>query len=130
MLLTKSGTGSVTINNSNTFTGGTNFTGGTLNLGNALALGNGSLTIGAGSAKTLNATAAIGALTTVTAQNWNDDFTFAGSNNLDMGSAGVTLGGSGTSRTVNVSAGTLTVGEVRGTAHGLSETRWRYACTY
>ncbi|MFO0788436.1 MAG: autotransporter-associated beta strand repeat-containing protein [Pirellulales bacterium] len=117
--LTKSGTGSLTLNNPNTYTGGTNFTGGTLNLGHASAIGNGALTIGAGSAKTLNATAAIGAVTTITAQNWNDDFTFTGSNDLDMGNAGVTLGGAGTSRTVNVSAGTLTVGEVRGTAHGL-----------
>ena len=45
------GVGSLTVNNSNSYTLGTVFNGGTLNLGNSNALGNGSLTIGAGTAK-------------------------------------------------------------------------------
>jgi autotransporter-associated beta strand protein/YVTN family beta-propeller protein len=43
----------------------------------------------------------------------NANFTFTGSNNLNLGTAGVSLGtAAGTSRTVTVSAGTLTVGGV------------------
>jgi autotransporter-associated beta strand protein len=51
-------------------------------------------------------------MTTVTSQTWNDDFTFAGSNDLDMGTGAVTL--SGTSRTVTVNANRLTVGGLNG----------------
>ena len=40
-------------------------------------------------------------------QAWNGDFTFLGSNNLDLGSGSVTLGGN---RQVTVNAGTLSVG--------------------
>jgi fibronectin-binding autotransporter adhesin len=111
--LTKSGTGSATINTFNSYTGGTTFTGGTLNLGNAGALGNGSFTVSAGTAKTLdNTTGGSLTMSTVTSQTWNDDFTFAGSNDLDMGTGAVTL--SGTSRTVTVNAGRLTVGGLNG----------------
>ena len=113
--LTKSGTGSLTINTLNSHTGGTTFTGGTLNLGNAGALGNGAFTVSAGSAKTLNnTTGGLLTMSTVTSQAWNDDFTFTGSNDLDMGTGAVTL--SGTSRAVTVSAGQLTVGGLNGGA--------------
>ncbi|HYE19523.1 MAG TPA: autotransporter-associated beta strand repeat-containing protein, partial [Tepidisphaeraceae bacterium] len=114
--LTKTGTGALTIATSNTYTGGTTFSGGTLNLESQGALGNGPMTIAAGSAKTLDATADLGApLATVTSQAWNDDFTFAGSFNLDTGNGAVTLGGAGAARTVTVAANTLTVGSVGGT---------------
>jgi autotransporter-associated beta strand protein len=122
--LTKSGTGSLTINTSNSFTGGTTFNGGLLNLGNAAALGNGPLTIATGNAKTLdNTTGGALTLSTITAQAWNDDFSFAGvadgTHDIDMGSGDVTVGGSGTDRTVTASAGTLTVGELRAPTQGL-----------
>jgi fibronectin-binding autotransporter adhesin len=114
--LIKSGTGSLSINTANSYNLGTTFNGGTLNLGNAAALGTGALTIATGNAKTLNNTNG-GALllSNGIAQNWNDNFSFAGSNDLDMGSGAVTVGGSG-DRTVTVSAGTLTVGELRSTS--------------
>lgn len=114
--LTKTGTGALTINNANSYTGGTNFNGGGLNVNNAAALGAGAMTIGTGDSKTLDNTSG-GAITLTVnaAQAWNDDFTFTGSNNLDMGSGAVTLGGSG-DRTVTVSANTLTVGEVKSAA--------------
>ena len=40
-------------------------------------------------------------------QNWNADFTFGGSNNLNLGTGAVSLGGS---RTVTLNGGVLTVG--------------------
>ncbi|HYE18832.1 MAG TPA: autotransporter-associated beta strand repeat-containing protein [Tepidisphaeraceae bacterium] len=119
--LTKSGTGVLTLNSANTYTGGTVFTGGTLALGNAQGLGNGPLTIAPGAAKTLDAAGEVGTLAAVTAQAWNDDFTFAGSFNLDTGNGPVTLGGAGTTRTVTVAANTLTVGPIGGPL-GLTKT--------
>jgi autotransporter-associated beta strand protein len=109
----KSGTGALTINTANTYALGTEFKGGTLNVGNAGALGVGSLTIGAGSAKTLNNTSG-GPLTLSTGitQNWNDDFAFTGTSDLNMGSGAVTLGGAGAARTVTVNSGVLGVGAV------------------
>lgn len=120
--LVKNGTADLTINTLNTFVGGTTFNGGTLNLGNASALGSGALTIGSGSSKILDNTAGNPlSLTGLTLQNWNDDFTFTGTNDLDLGTGTVTLGGSGTDRTVAVSTGTLSVGEMKGAAHGFTK---------
>ncbi len=120
--VTKSNSGTLTINTANTYTNGTRFSGGTLNLGNAAALGNGALAINAGSAKSLDNTSG-GAMTlaTVTSQAWNDNFTFIGTNDLNMGTGAVTLGGS---RSISVSAGKLTVGGVisdGGSAFGLTK---------
>jgi fibronectin-binding autotransporter adhesin len=120
--LTKSGTGSLTINTTNTYTGGTAFTGGTLNITTAGALGNGSLTIGSGNPKTLNnsSSGAI-ALSTVTSQAWNDDFTFLGSNSLDMGTGTVTLGGANGTRTITLTANSLSIGKLLdGGTHNLT----------
>ncbi|MEO5916593.1 MAG: autotransporter-associated beta strand repeat-containing protein [Luteolibacter sp.] len=134
-LMNLNGSGTVTINNSNSYTGATTINGGTLTLNGSLtasavtlaagtlnlnsntALGSGALTINSG---TLDSTAAGVVLSANTAQNWNGDFAFAGTNNLDMGSGVVTLGGTG-DRTVTV-AGTLTVGEIKsGAAQGLTK---------
>jgi autotransporter-associated beta strand protein len=112
--------GTLTLSGSNSTIGGTALNGGTLNVDSASALGTGQLTIGSGGAKTLNNNS--GSAITMSgdiAQQWDADFTFTGSSDLDMGIGAVTLGGSGTDRTVTVSNGTLTVGEVRSTSHGL-----------
>ncbi|MES2924411.1 MAG: autotransporter-associated beta strand repeat-containing protein [Verrucomicrobiota bacterium] len=123
------GGGSVTINNSNSYAGATTINSGTLTLNGSLtasavtlisgtlnvnsntALGPAPLTINSG---TLDSTAAGVVLSTNPPQNWNGDFAFAGTNNLDMGSGTVTLGGTG-DRTVTVT-GTLTVGEIKSSA--------------
>lgn len=89
----------------NTYSGTTNLTGGRLNISNASALGTSTLTITGGA---FNATAA-GITLNNNVQNWNGDFAFVGTNNLNMGTGAVTLGGN---RTVTVSANTLTVGGV------------------
>ncbi len=119
-LLTKNGTGSLTIGNSNLYPSGTSFNGGTLNLNNDQAIGTGAFTVGAGSAKVLDNTSGITVnLFSNNAQFWNDDFTFTGSNDLNLGTGTVTLGGGGTDRSVTTTAGTLSVGELKAAAHGL-----------
>lgn len=104
--LTKNGNGALTLNGTNTFTGGTTLNAGTLNIGNAQALGTtaGTFTIAGG---TIDNTSG-GALTLSNyPQAWNGNFVFTGSNNLNMGTGAVTLGAN---TQVTVSANTLTVG--------------------
>ncbi|MHA3775178.1 autotransporter-associated beta strand repeat-containing protein [Verrucomicrobiota bacterium sgz303538] len=116
-LLTKSGTGSLTLNTPNTYTGGTTLNTGKLVLNNASAIGTGTLTINGGTLDTASATV----LSTNNAQNWNGDFTFTGTKDLDMGTGAVTVGGTGTDRVLTVNNGTLTVGEIKAAAQGLNK---------
>ena len=112
--LTLAGTGAITLTGNSTYSGGTILSPGTtLNINNGgsslnnSAIGSGPFTINGGIIdNTLGAPVALG---TNNAQNWNGDFTFAGSNPLDMGSGAVVLGGN---RTVTVGGSTLTVGGV------------------
>ena len=113
--VSKSGTGSLTLNTANTYSGGTTLNAGTLNINNASAIGTGSLTIAAGT--TIDNTSGPAntspiTLSTNNAQFWNGDFTFGGSNGLNLGTGAVTLGAT-VSLTTN-GAGTLTVGGVIG----------------
>jgi autotransporter-associated beta strand protein len=133
--LSKSGSGDLTISNTNAYSGGTTLNGGSLTANAASALGTGPVTVNAG---TLHANHASGlgsgvltmaggaidnssggvvSLSTNNAQNWNGDFTFVGSNDLNMGNGNVTLNGG--DRTVNIAAGTLTVGRLANTGGGL-----------
>ena len=120
------GGGSVTIENSNSYSGATTINAGTLtvngslsaspvilnagtlNLNSTTALGTGALTINGG---TLDSTTAGTFLALNPAENWNGNFSFTGTNDLDMGTGVVTLGGSG-DRNVNITA-TLSVGELK-----------------
>lgn len=102
--LVKNGPGSLTINTANGYSGGTFLNAGRLNIGNASALGTGVLTIGGGS---LDASGGAMTLANNNAQNWNASFTFIGSYPLNLGTGTVALG---TTPTVTVGAGTLTVG--------------------
>ena len=88
----------------NNFTGGTTLDGAQVNLDSATALGNGPLTILGGAIA--NTSGAAMTLSGVTAQYWNGSFTFAGSNDLNLGTGNVTLGAS---LTVTVSSNRLTV---------------------
>ena len=99
------GAGGLTINNSNGYTGGTRFNAGTLNINNPSAIGSGTLTIAGGTLG--NTSGATITLPTNNTQAWNADFTFAGPNDLNLGTGAVTLSGS---RTVTLTAGVLTVG--------------------
>ncbi len=104
-LLVKSGSGPLTLNGANTFTGGLSLDGGALSLGHASAVGTGTLTINAGGLN--NSTAAALTLAANNVQIWNGDFTYTGPLDLNLGTGAVTLGAN---RQVTVSAGKLTVG--------------------
>jgi autotransporter-associated beta strand protein len=106
--LTKNNNGIVNLNTANTYSGGTTLNGGALNLNNASAIGTGPLTITGGALNSISGTT----LSTNNAQFWNGDFSFTGTTNLTLGTGAVSLGGSGTSRTVTVNAGQLGVGSI------------------
>jgi autotransporter-associated beta strand protein len=102
--LTKIGTGTLVLSGSNTYGGGTTLAAGTVQLGNASAIGTGPLVITGGN---LDSGAANLVLSTNNAQTWLADFTFLGSQSLNLGTGSVALGGN---RTATISASTLTVG--------------------
>ncbi len=103
--VSKTNTGALTLSGANSGTGAITLAGGTLNLNSATALGGGLFTIGAGT--TVNAPASAITLTTNNAQVWSGDYTFTGSNNLDLGTGSVTLGAS---LVLNTAGSVLTVG--------------------
>ncbi|NWK56515.1 autotransporter-associated beta strand repeat-containing protein [Verrucomicrobiaceae bacterium N1E253] len=104
-VLTKGGTGELTISNDNTFSGGVVLNAGTLNLNSAGALGSGTFTVNGGSID--NTSGSVLTLNTGNAHAWDADVTFVGSNDLNTGSGTITLNGD---RQINVMSGTLTVG--------------------
>ncbi|MGC3968187.1 MAG: autotransporter-associated beta strand repeat-containing protein [Pirellulales bacterium] len=116
-ILAKVGAGSLTLNAAALHTGGTTLSAGTLNIGHAGALGSGTFTIAASTTFNNTSGAAL-TLSTNGPQAWNGDFTFTGTNNLDMGTGAVTLSAA---RAVNIAANTLTVGGVVGGAFALTK---------
>ena len=96
--------GSMTLSGNNAFSGGVTMgPAAALYINNNSALGSGTLTINGGLIDSTTAGVALGSVP----QNWNGDFTFGGSNNLNLGTGAVSLGGS---RTVTLNGGVLTVG--------------------
>ena len=104
--LVKNNSSILTLSGSNTHSGGTTLNAGTLRINNASALGTGAFVIG-GSTTIDNTTGSALVLITNNTQNWNSDFTFTGSDSLDLGTGAVSMNAS---RTLTVSANTLTVG--------------------
>jgi autotransporter-associated beta strand protein len=104
--LTKAGAGTLTLGGGNAYSGGTVLLAGRLNVDNPQALGGGMFTVG-GTSTIDNSTAGPLTLSTDNPQAWNADFTFAGTQDLNLGNGVITLGGN---RTVTVKAKTLTVG--------------------
>lgn len=118
--VTKSNTGALTLAGTNSGSGAFTLAGGSLHLNSGAALGSGLLTIGAGT--TLNAATGAITLGTNNVQTWGGDFTFTGTNPLDLGTGAVTLGAS---LAVNTPGATLTVGGIIGDGgnnRGLSKT--------
>jgi fibronectin-binding autotransporter adhesin len=101
------GSGTVTLGGANTFSGGVTLENGQLNLNNAYALGSTGGTIIIDGISNLDNTSG-NAITLANnrPQAWNRDFTFIGSNNLNLGTGSITLGGN---RQLTVSSKTLTV---------------------
>ncbi len=123
--LTKAGAGTLTLSGASTFSGGATLSAGQLNINNGgsssgnSAVGTGPLTISGGT--TIDNTS--GGNVTLLPNNpqvWAGSFTYSGSaNNLNLGTGAVNLGSS--TRTVTVSANTLTVGGVVSGTGGLNK---------
>ncbi len=103
-VLAKSGSGAFTLTGTNTHSGGTTLSAGTLNLNQAKALGTGTFTISGGTLDNTSVGAIINANNN--AQAWNGDFTFTGTQNLDLGTGAVTLSAD---RSVTVISNALSV---------------------
>ena len=99
--------GTLTLGGANSISSGVTLSAGTLNVANAGALGTSAMTVNGGTLDNTSGSAL--ALSPSVAEIWNGSFTFAGSNNLDVGSGAVTLNNS---ITVTTTANTLTVGGV------------------
>lgn len=104
----KAGTGTLTLNGASSYADTTSVEVGTLVLGNASAIGTGPLTLAGGN---LDSSVANLVNANNNVQNWNNNFTFVGSQNLNLGTGTVTPSAS---RQVTVSANTLTVGGIIG----------------
>ncbi len=113
--LTLGGGGAITLSAVNSYAGITTLGGGTLNL-NDKGLGTNTFTISAVS--TLDNTSASSVTLNNCPQNWNANFSFTGTTNLNLGSGPVTMSAS---RTLTVNASTLTVGGVIGGSAGLTK---------
>jgi len=109
-VLTKDGSGAVTLNGTNTHTGGTLLSAGTLNINKAGALGTAAGTFTISDATTIDNTSGAAITTLNSPLNMNGDFTFTGTNDLNLGTGATTLNGTGTTRTITTSAGVLTLG--------------------
>ncbi|MFO1487825.1 MAG: autotransporter-associated beta strand repeat-containing protein [Verrucomicrobiota bacterium] len=121
--LTKSGAGVLTLSGSNGFTGSLTLSGATagsrLNIASTNALGRGTFTVTSGDNATLDNTS--GGALVLTANNpvqLNNNFTFAGSNDLHLGFGAVTLAAA---RTITVSSNTLSLGGTVGGAFSLTK---------
>jgi fibronectin-binding autotransporter adhesin len=97
--LTKAGSGAATLSGANTYSGGTTISGGQLNINNGgnsaanSAIGTGPLTLALG-AKLDNTSGQAVTLQPTIAQQWQDDWTYIGSDDLNTGAGAVTMGNS------------------------------------
>jgi autotransporter-associated beta strand protein len=115
--LTKAGAGALTLGGANTHSGGTTLSAGTLNVNHNTAVGSGTFTV-SGAATIGNTSGGARTWSNNNAQNWNADFTFAGTSDLNLGTGAVALGAN---RQVTVSANTLTVAGVISGNHTLTK---------
>lgn len=105
--LMKSGSNTLVLSGANTYTGTTTLSAGTLALNHPAAIGTGTLTINGGSLD--NTSGSSVTLANNNAQNWNGNFTFAGTGDLNLGTGNVAMNAN---RVVTVNTSTLTVGGV------------------
>ena len=106
--VTQNGSSFLTLNGVNTYLGNTVVNAGTLNLGGTKAISTGTLVINGGR---INSVVTNLVNENNNAQIWNGNFGFTGANSLNIGTGAVSLGtAAGASRTVTITANTLTVG--------------------
>jgi len=120
--LGKFGEGEVTLSGNNTYTGATKLASGTLNINSDTALGTGILLINSGATLDNTSGSAI-TLVNNNDQHWESDFTFKGTNDLDLGTGDVDI--SNAAVTITVEDSNLTVGGIisdGGEGHGLTKT--------
>lgn len=107
--------------NNSAMSGGVTLSGSTfgtqLNINSATGLGTGTLSMSGSSGRIDNTSGSALTLSTNNTQTWNGDFSFLGTNSLNLGTGAVTLGGN---RTVTV-ANSLTVGGAIGGAFGITK---------
>ncbi len=108
--VTKVGTGTLALNGANLFSGGVNLNVGKIIVGNAAALGSAASTFTLEGGTTLDCSIANLAVANKNPVALNGNFTFTGTQNLNLGAGPVSLGSAAGSRTVTVSANTLTLG--------------------
>ena len=114
--LTKAGAGTLTVSGANLYSGGTTLSAGQLNIDSATAIGSGTLAINGGTID--NASGGVLTLSSNNAIAVGASFTFAGSNNLNLGTGAVTLG---LTPTITTTAGNLTVGGTVSGAFGVTK---------
>lgn len=113
----KGGSAALTLATANTFSGGVQLNEGTLGINHSSAIGTGPLTI-EDSTVLDNTSGAAVTLSTNNPQSWNGDFTFTGSNSLNLGSGVAALS---SNRIVTVSGSTLSVGGISGSGRSLTK---------
>ena len=124
-LMTKSGTGSLTLSGANTYSSGTTLSAGTLNINNAgsggtsSAIGTGAFSINGGTID--NTTSGAIVLSTNNAITFGGNFTFGGTQNLTFGTGAITNGGDRTI-TLNGTNSTLTFGGTMTNTSGAVQT--------
>ncbi len=131
--VTKNGAGSATLGGNGTYSGGTFLNTGTLDFAGTITagvmgsattspIGTGTLTINAGTTIDNTGTGAA-TLATNNFQNWNGNFTFNGTQSLNLGTGAVQLNTSLGVTQVTVNANTLTVGAIFGSIPGSALTK-------
>lgn len=101
------GTNTLILSGDNTFTGGVQLNSGRLHINSATALGTGTLTMNVNGGIIDNSSGSAITLINNNVQEWNQNFTFTGSNDLNLGTGAVTMSAG---RNVTVNGGKLTVG--------------------
>jgi RHS repeat-associated protein len=114
--ISNSGAGTTVLSGANTYASGTTLSAGVLDINSATAIGTGAFTISGGSID--NTSGAAITDSNNNAETWGGNFTFVGSNALNLGSGAVTLSAA---RTVTTTAGLLTVGGIISGAFGLTK---------
>ena len=108
--ISKSGAGTLSLSGANTFSGGVNLNVGKIILANAASLGAAASTLAVAGGTTLDSSVANLVIANKNPVSMNGDFTFTGTQNLNLGSGAISLGSTAGSRTITVSANTLTLG--------------------